>query len=132
MYNKIITLTKGMNKMSKTEAQKYCDKLNKIYKKTLHHLACDCGAEFICIEPQDCDDLSQGINFAMYEFAYHKPSFWHRFRHIWFTLKTGKPYTDQLCLDFNKVKELNKYLENYISLAELEAKHKKKYNKKKK
>ena len=99
-------------------------------KKEFIQIPCDCGTEHIVIEPQDYEDFSQGINLAMYEFAYHKPSFWHRFRHIWFTLKTGKPYTDQVCLDFNKVKELNKYLENFIALAEVEKKHKKKYCKK--
>lgn len=88
-------------------------------------IQCECGSEYIVLEPQDIEELQEGIYMSIWTRAYDKPSFWHRFRHIWYTLKNGKPYTDQICLDLDKVKELNKYLDNFIALAELDKKHKK-------
>lgn len=92
-------------------------------KKEFVSISCDCGHESLIIEPQDYEDLSQGIYFAMFTFGYHKPSFWHRFKLAWYTIKTGQPYTDQMCLSLDKVKQFNKCLENYIALAEVEKKH---------
>lgn len=86
---------------------------------------CDCGSEYVVLEPQDIDCLECGLYMGVLANAYHKYSFWHRFRHIWYTLIHGKPYTDQVCLDLDKVKELNKYLTNFIALAELEKKQNK-------
>ena len=99
-------------------------------KKEFIQIPCDCGSEHIVMEPQDFDDFSQGIYLSIWSRAYDKPSFWHRFRHIWYTLKTGQPYTDQVCLNVDKVKELVKYLDNFITLAELETKHTNKKRKK--
>jgi len=92
---------------------------NKEYKEFIQ---CDCGSEYIIFEPQDIEFLEDGLYISIFTQAYNKPSFWHRFRHIWYTLKTGKPYTDQVCLDLDKIKKLNKYLDNYIALAELNTK----------
>ncbi len=96
---------------------------NKDYKEFVQ---CDCGSEYVVLEPQDTDCLECGLCMSMFKFAYSKPSFWHRFRHVWYTIKTGKPYVDQVCLDLDKVKELNKYLNNYIALAKLEKKYEEK------
>lgn len=87
---------------------------------------CECGAEYIVLEPQDPECLDEGLYMSVFTLAYDKPSFWHRFRHIWYTLKNGKPYTDQVCLNLDKVKELDKYLSNFILLAEKKDKKKKK------
>ena len=95
---------------------------NKDYKAFVQ---CDCGSEYVVLEPQDPDCLDEGLYMSVFTLAYDKPSFWHRFRHIWHTLKTGKPYSDQVCLDLDKVKELEKYLKNYIAIADMNKKHKK-------
>lgn len=101
--------------------------MRKDYKEFIQ---CECGSEYIVLEPQDEEMLECGLFLSVLESAYHKPSFWHRFRHIWHTLKTGKPYSDQICLDLDKVKELEVYLKNYIAMAKLNKKHKsKKVNK---
>ena len=92
-------------------------------------IQCECGSEYIVLEPQDIEELQEGIYMSIWTRAYDKPSFWHRFRHIWYTLKNGKPYTDQICLDLDNVKELNKYLNNYIALAELDLKNTKSHSK---
>ena len=82
-------------------------------------IQCECGSEYIVLEPQDIEELQEGLYMSIFTMAYDKPSFWHRFKLAWYTIKNGKPYTDQICLDLNKVKELNKYLNNFITLAEL-------------
>lgn len=99
-------------------------------KQATTWIACECGSEYLQIIPQDWDNFKEGIYLGIYTNAYHKPSFWNRFRHIWHTLIYGQPYDDQICLDYEQVKELNKFLENYIALTEVEKKHKKKYCKK--
>lgn len=96
--------------------------MRKDYKEFIQ---CECGAEYIVLEPQDTEELHEGLYMSIFTMAYDKPSFWHRFRHIWHTLKHGKPYTDQVCLDLNKAKELEIYLKNYIAMAKLNKKHKK-------
>lgn len=100
--------------------------MRKDYKEFVQ---CECGAEYIVLEPQDTEELQEGLYMSIFAYAYDKPSFWYRFRHIWYLLKTGHAYTDQVCLDLNKVKELNKYLSNYITMAELDKKHRNKKGK---
>ncbi len=92
-------------------------------------IQCECGSEYAIFEPQDIEALNEGLYVSIFTIAYNKPSFWHRFRHIWYTLKTGKPYTDQMCLSLDAIKELNKYLNNYIALAELDLKNTKSHSK---
>lgn len=94
------------------------------------YIECDCTAEILAIEPQDIEFPEEGLYFSLFEQAYNKKSFWNRFRHIIYILKNGTPYTDQICLDFDKVKNLNKYLDNYIALTELTIKQRNKYKKK--
>ena len=96
---------------------------NKDYKEFVQ---CDCGSEYVVFESQDPDCLDEGLYMSVFTLAYDKPSFWHRFRHIWHTLIHGTPYTDQVCLDLDKVKELEKYLKNYIAMTELDKKHRNK------
>lgn len=94
-------------------------------KEYKEFVQCDCGSEYIVVEPQDIDCLECGLFMSVLNRQFDKQTFWHRFRHIWYTLIHGTPYTDQVCLDLNKVKELEKYLKNYLALVELEKKHRK-------
>ena len=82
------------------------------------YVQCDCGSEHVFVTPQDFDQLEDGVYMAILTNEYSKISFWNRFRHIWYTLIHGVPYVDQVCLDFNKVKELNNYLDHYVHLVE--------------
>ena len=90
------------------------------------YVQCDCGAEHIFITPQDFDNLDEGLYMAILANEYAKVSFWNRFRHIWYILIHGVPYTDQVCLDYNEVKQLEKYLSNYITIADFMKKQNKK------
>ena len=89
------------------------------------YIQCDCGSEHVFMTPQDQEMWECGIYLAILTNQYNKDSFWHRFKHIWHILIHGVPYTDQVCLDYNKVKELNKYLTDYIALTDLVIKTKK-------
>lgn len=97
----------------------------KIIKEYKHYVQCDCRSEYIVLEPQDTDCLECGLFMSVLSRQFEKQSFWHRFRHIWHTLIYGTPYVDQVCLDLGTVKELEKYLKNYLALIESETKHKK-------
>jgi hypothetical protein len=90
------------------------------------YVQCDCGSEHVFVTPQDFDKLEDGIYMAILANEYNGTSFWYRFRHIWYTLIHGVPYTDQVCLDYDKVKQLEKYLSNYITMTEFMKKQNKK------
>lgn len=88
-------------------------------KELKKFIQCDCGSEYVYLEPQDPDFPEEGLYMSILAHAYDKPSFWHRFRHIWYTLIHGKPYTDQVCLDLEKCKELYTFLFNYVNSKEV-------------
>lgn len=93
-------------------------------KKDLKNfIQCDCGAEYLVLEPQDPEMLECGVFIGMFRYGYNTSSFWNRFRHIWHILTTGQPYVDQICLDLKKVKEIRRYFDNFIALAELDKKY---------
>ena len=89
------------------------------------YVQCECGSEHVFLTPQDPECLEEGLYMSVLAKQFDAYSFWNRFRHIWYTLIHGLPYVDQVCLDFEKAKQLNKYLDNYINLTELTLKHKK-------
>lgn len=89
------------------------------------YVQCDCGSEHVFITLQDPNEIEDGVYIAILTNQFNPYSFWNRFRHIWYTLIHGVPYTDQVCLDFDKVKRLNRYLTNYISMTDMVTKCKK-------
>ncbi len=89
------------------------------------YVQCDCGSEHVFFTPQDPEFLEDGLYVAILTNQFNPYSFWNRFRHIWHTLRHGVPYTDQVCLDYKKVKQIKRFLDQYIALTELEMKHKK-------
>lgn len=89
---------------------------------TTFQVECDCGGEQLVIKPLDDEVLSNGVDIALWKYMFNKQSFWHRFKHIWYILKNGTPYTDQICLNLDKVKELSNFLNMYLHIAENENK----------
>jgi len=73
------------------------------------YISCSCESETIVLEKFPKEDevyvslFSRGLNVKRYNLK-------DRFRHIWQILKTGFPYTDELVLSKEKVKELIKAL----------------------
>lgn len=83
-------------------------------------LPCECGSELLFVEPQDSYDLDEGLYISIWKHAYERKSFWYRFRHMWQILRHGTPYTDQICLDIDKVIELYTYLVHFLNKREEE------------
>ena len=71
-------------------------------------LPCNCGSEHLVFSVQPDDTVEVSI----WRYAYHKQSFWNRFRHIWYILRHGTPYTDQIVLDEKRQKDLYKFMRN--------------------
>ena len=89
-------------------------------------IQCQCGSEYLVLQLQDEVIPGEGLYMCILTRAYDKPSFWHRFRHIWQILRYGKPYTDQMCLSVQDVRKLEKYFSEYLGWIDLAAKHIKK------
>ena len=67
---------------------------------------CDCDDEVLVVTQDD----PFGFNFAMFNRYYNVFTWRDRLRFIWRIIKFGKPYTDQLCLSYDKCKDLAKFL----------------------
>lgn len=72
-------------------------------EKIIH---CDCGAEMLVINHEE----EGGYNIAMFTAQYDRYSLWQRLRHIWRILWYGRPYTDQICLNYEKAKDLADFI----------------------
>jgi hypothetical protein len=84
--------------------------LNVYEKNKVIFFLCDCHSEVLVIEYDKelgLADLSVYENRASYK---HKLSFWQRFRHIWHIIVRGTPYSDQILLNKNQIKELKTFL----------------------
>jgi hypothetical protein len=71
---------------------------------------CDCRSEVLAIE---YDNEIEMAEFAVYEnrASYNrKLSFWQRLRYIYKVLVSGEPYSDQIMLNKNQIKELKGFL----------------------
>lgn len=73
------------------------------------YIMCDCGAEVLVITK----DESYGVDFAIFKY---KPgrSLRERLRLIWRIIRHGEPYTDQMCLGMDKVRDLKNYLDKCL------------------
>lgn len=73
------------------------------------YIMCDCGAEVLVVTK----DESYGVDFAIFKY---KPgrSLRERLRLIWRIIRHGEPYTDQMCLGMDKVRDLKNYLDRCL------------------
>ena len=67
---------------------------------------CECGEEALVVSNDD----GCGINLAMFNRYFNKYTWREKLRCIWHILKTGKPYTDQMCLDYDTGQRLARFL----------------------
>lgn len=65
-------------------------------------IRCDCGEEMLVVN----DDYPFGFNLAMLDRYCTRYTWRNRLRLIWRIVRTGKPYTDQICLSYDRAKEL--------------------------
>lgn len=69
-------------------------------------IKCDCGEEIMVVT--NCDEC--GIDFAIFDRQFTKYTFRNKVRLIWRIIRHGKPYTDQICLNCDKAKELARFI----------------------
>lgn len=73
------------------------------------YIMCDCGAEVLVITK----DESYGVDFAIFKYNPGR-SLRERLRLIWRIIRHGEPYTDQMCLGMDKVRDLKNYLDKCL------------------
>lgn len=84
--------------------------------ETINYTLCSCGTELLMVEYEKEEKFEEWY-FAMFERGTHynnKLTFWQRLRWGFQILKTGKPYTDELCLNREKIKDLIKFLQGTL------------------
>lgn len=69
-------------------------------------LLCDCYEHALCIERFDDDALS----LSFWRYGHWEGGLRERVRHIWYILKHGHPYTDDLVLKDRDARRLARYL----------------------
>lgn len=72
-------------------------------------LKCSCGSEVLNLELDPHDGM---YCLAIYEFASTKLSWFQRLRYCWKTLKTGKPFNDNMMLHHTHIEKLQEYLKH--------------------
>lgn len=76
---------------------------------------CDCGSEVLVVS----DDCETGIDIAVFARAnFNGTPFRCRLRYAWHALVHGKPYTDQVCLSYEKAKKLASLLNRLVRRQE--------------
>jgi hypothetical protein len=85
--------------------------LTRFEKNKTEFILCDCGSEILLI---DYDNDLKLADFCIFKFRPDVLSFWQRMRYIFRILIYGKPYSDQMVLTDNQLKQLRDYLDNLI------------------
>ena len=78
-------------------------------------IRCGCQSEILVL---DYDPEISTLDISIYEVLKtyeHGMSFWQKVRYIYQVIRYGKPYTDQIVLDSDQIKELKAFL-NTISV----------------
>ncbi len=73
-------------------------------------VVCDCNQEVLVL---NYDENTKTLDLAMYESyaAYKHNSSWsQKLRYIWKILIGRHPYTDQIIINHNQIKDINKFL----------------------
>jgi transglutaminase/protease-like cytokinesis protein 3 len=82
----------------------------KFEKNKTTFILCDCRSEVLVLE----HDIEYGLTeLSIYEnmssYA-HKMSFWQKLRYIYQVLVHNRPYSDQIILNSNQIKDLKNFL----------------------
>ena len=76
-----------------------------------HFFPCECGGEGLLCTRFSSENEKE-IYLAIYKYGQfqNKPNIWKRLKYCWYHLKTGKKYEDQIIFNFDKAKEVGKWL----------------------
>jgi len=80
----------------------------------MEFISCVCRNEVLVIET---DKEFEEVYLALFELK-HKYSLLNKLRLIWYIIKNGHPYTDEIVLDKNSVKKLIKILQDFVNKTE--------------
>jgi hypothetical protein len=71
---------------------------------------CDCGCESVLIEKnEECREIN--ISLWIRGYSIFGLDLKYKFKLTWRILTQGYPYTDQICLSYEKAQKLGKYLQ---------------------
>lgn len=87
----------------------------KFEKNKTSFILCDCKSEVLVLEydnEYDLMELSIYENLSSYS---HKMSFWQRLRYVYRVLTKGRPYSDQIMLNQEQIKDLYSFLSGIIN-----------------
>lgn len=86
----------------------------KFEKNKTSFILCDCKSEVLVLEydnEYDLMELSIYENLSSYS---HKMSFWQKLRYIYQVLVKGRPYSDQMVLNREQLKDLSSFINGCI------------------
>lgn len=97
-----------------------CVSDSEIEKQTI--IECDCGAHMLKVYSiahiynfsSGKARINQSFDLAMFNYGNNRRSLWHRIRIAWNFLRTGKMFSDQLCLTPNEAKKLASFIDESI------------------
>ena len=85
-------------------------------------ISCSCGSEVlrilyepIIIDGQRMDDNElKDLDIAIFSLPGNKWTWWNRIRCIWYIIKDGRPFNDQIQLEYSQVKMLRDKLNEFL------------------
>jgi len=86
----------------------------KFEKNRTTFILCDCRSEVLVLDydrEYDLMELSIYENLSSYR---HKMSFWQRLRYIYQVIVKGRPYSDQIILTKEQLKDLSSFINGCI------------------
>ncbi len=72
---------------------------------------CECGGEILLVTRFE-DEYDKEVYLSIYKYGLfsRKPNFLQRLKYCWYHLITGKKFEDEMILNFDKAKDLGKWL----------------------
>lgn len=79
-------------------------------KNNTTFILCGCASEVLVIDYDDNDKIADFCIYANYGHSHHRVSIWQKIKYIWQIIIYGKPFSDQIILSKNQLKELYNFL----------------------
>lgn len=86
----------------------------KFEKNKTTFVLCDCRSEVLVLEHDDEYDLTELSIYESLSSYSHKMSFWQKLRYVHQVLIKGRPYSDQIILTRNQLKDLSSFINGCI------------------
>jgi hypothetical protein len=83
--------------------------MKQLYELPTTYIQCSCYSELLQLV-YDNEDEQKFLYVSMYKDWHNKPSWLRRLQHIWYIIKYGFPWADQITLNQNEIEKLKNYL----------------------